>query len=248
MPGNDRNTTPLAANETEQNDFVDTAELPGSELARRGLLLATLAATAMLLTWLAAGLLSQGGLAGLDTALLQSLHDEIYPSDPIGPDWLENAMRDISALGSNVIVVLVMLTAATLLVMTNRQGPAVLLVVSVVAAFMLNWALKGMFDRERPDFLSYSVAVETSSFPSSHAMLGAVLYLLLAAIAAREFANRQAGLIAMSVGIFIAFTIGFTRIYLGAHWPSDVLAGWALGSACALAAWQLARTPQPPEP
>lgn len=248
MPGIGGNTTQLTANETEQHDFVDSSELPGSELARRGLLLATLAATAMLLAWLAAGLLSQSGLAGLDNALMQSLHDEIYPSDPIGPDWLENAFRDISALGSNIIVVLLSATAAVLLIMTHRQGSAVLLLVTVAAAFMLNWALKGMFDRERPDFLSYSVSVETSSFPSSHAMLGAVVYLLIAAIAARELTSRQAGVMAMSMGILIAFAIGFSRIYLGAHWPSDVLAGWALGAACALAAWQLARTPRPPEP
>ena len=248
VPGSGRNTTPLTANETEQNDYVDSSELPGSELARRGLLLATLAATGMLLAWLASGLLSQAGLAGLDHALMQALHDEIYPSDPIGPEWLENALRDISALGSNIIVVLATVTAATLLVMRNRQGPAVLLLVTVAAAFMLNWALKGMFDRERPDFLSYSVSVESSSFPSSHAMLGAVLYLLIAAIVTREYASRQWGVLVMSIGIFIAFAIGFSRIYLGAHWPSDVLAGWALGAACALAAWQLARTPQPPEP
>lgn len=229
------------------SEFVDNPRLPGAALVRRGLVAATLCSTAMLALWLIVGLFTPGGLAAIDHRMMASLHGIVDPNDPIGPAWLEGAMRDITGLGSNTILVVLTLAAATLLARLHRLGPAVLLTTAMIAAFLFNTILKHVFDRERPDFLAASVTVDTSSFPSSHAMLSAVFYLLLAAIAAREISDRKLSIALLSAAGMLTLLIGVTRVYLGAHWPSDVLAGWLLGTAIALAGWQLARSPTPPE-
>lgn len=233
---------------TNPSDFVDSPRLPGCAIVRKALVISTLSATGLLAMWLVIGLLTRGGLAAIDLRVLEVLHNIYDPNDPIGPAWLESAMRDISALGSNTIVLVITLTAATVLAIMHRIGPAVMLVTTMIATYVLNAVLKQIFDRDRPDFLAASVNVETASFPSSHAMLSATLYLLLAGIAVREIADRRLAVTLLSCAAIVALAVGFTRVYLGAHWPSDVLAGWLLGSAASLAAWQLARSPTPPEP
>ncbi|MCB1515112.1 MAG: phosphatase PAP2 family protein [Hyphomicrobiaceae bacterium] len=232
--------------DTRPSDFVDNPDLPGAILVRHGLVAATLGATAFLAIWLVIGLLTPGGLAAIDHNVQVALHGIMDPNDPIGPAWLEGAMRDVSALGSNTVVLMITLGAAALLVWLHRLGPAVLLTTTMISAFLLNAILKGLFDRQRPDFLAASVNVESASFPSSHAMLSAVLYLLLAAIVARELADKKLAIALMTIAGGTTILVGATRVYLGAHWPSDVLAGWLLGSAIALASWQLARSPAPP--
>ncbi|MCB1504718.1 MAG: phosphatase PAP2 family protein [Hyphomicrobiaceae bacterium] len=206
----------------------------------------TLAATVLVMLWLLIGLLTPGGLAQIDYNLMAALHEPYDSYDPIGPIWLDSAMRDISALGSNIVLAGIVIIATILLTFVHRIGPAVMLVSATTAAFLLNNLLKLLFDRTRPDFLADSVVVSSSSFPSSHAMLSVVVYLLLAAIAAREMTAKSQVTTTLSIAVIVALTVGFSRIYLGAHWPSDVLAGWLLGAACALAAWQLSRAPTPP--
>lgn len=232
---------------TRPSEFVDSPRLPGCALVRRTLVTATLGATALLAIWVVIGLLTPGGLAAIDMRVMQALHNVYDPNDPIGPGWLESAMRDISALGSNTIVLVISIAAATVLAIMHRIGPAVMLTSTMITTYLLNSLLKMLFDRERPDFLAASVNVESASFPSSHAMLSATLYLLLAGIAAREIADRRLALTLLVLATLITLAVGLTRVYLGAHWPSDVLAGWLLGAAAALAAWQLARSPTPPE-
>ncbi len=232
---------------TNPRDFVDNPRLPGCALVRRGLVAVTLGATALMLGWLLIGLLTQGGLAAIDHAVLEALHSDQDPNDPIGPAWLESAMRDISALGSNTIVACLAIIGGVLLALTHRLGPGVLLVTTTFAAFVINVVLKVLFERDRPDFLSQTLLIETSSFPSSHAMLSTVLYLLIAAIATREIADKRLGTGLIALGTIVAAMVGLTRVYLGAHWPSDVLAGWLIGAGIALAAWQMARAPTSPE-
>lgn len=232
---------------TSPRDFVDNPRLPGCALVRRGLVAVTLGATALMLGWLLIGLLTQGGLAAIDHAVLEALHSDQDPNDPIGPAWLESAMRDISALGSNTVVACLAIIGGVLLALTHRLGPGVLLVTTTFAAFVINAVLKVLFERDRPDFLSQTLLIETSSFPSSHAMLSTVLYLLMAAIATREIADKRLGTGLIALGTIVAAMVGLTRVYLGAHWPSDVLAGWLIGAGIALAAWQMARAPTSPE-
>lgn len=236
----------MSSNETNPTDFVDDPGLPGCALVHGALVHVTLAATGLVVAWLAMGLVNAGGLAAIDHAVMVALHETFDPSDPIGPPWLDGAMRDISALGSNTVLVGLVAVAAVLLAMTHRLGPAVMLASTTAAVLLLNVVLKSVFGRVRPDFLADSVMVETSSFPSSHAMISAVVYLLLAGIAAREMAGPARVVTTIGLGVALVIAIGFSRVYLGAHWPSDVLAGWLIGALGALVAWRLARAPKPP--
>ena len=236
----------MSTSTSDPRHFVDNPQLPGSSLVRSGLVTITLCATGLMVFWIVVSLLSHGHLAEVDDGLIRLLHKTSNLSDPIGPDWFKGAMRDVTALGSNTILAIITLGASTLLLLMKRVGPAILLTTSMVVAAILNSGLKMAFARAPPPYLSSSVNVETASFPSSHAMLSTVLYILLAAIAAREFVDRRVGTAIMLMGAGVAVAVGASRVYLGAHWPSDVLAGWLLGALITLAAWHLSSTPTPP--
>jgi len=101
----------------------------------------------------------------------------------------------------------------------------------------VSFVLKDIMDRPRPDLVSHLVDVQTSSFPSGHATLSAVVYLTIGALLAREQPSRGLRFYVMAVAILATMLIGCSRVYLGVHWPTDVLAGWAIGSAWAMLWW-----------
>lgn len=228
------------------NDLVDDPSLPGARLARRWLTGATVLATGALLVYLASSLLVRDGIAGLDLQLMQLLRVDGIGSDPIGPQWLEGFARDLTALGGNGLLLLVVVLSVVILSLGGRHGPAMLLGWASLGAYLLNNVIKFGFGRARPDFIAPTVLVESSSFPSSHAMLSSVVYLLLAAIVARETTDRRLALLLLGSAAAVVVAIGLTRMYLGAHWGSDVLAGWTLGTGFALGSWMVARSPRAP--
>ncbi|MGD9784157.1 MAG: phosphatase PAP2 family protein [Hyphomicrobiaceae bacterium] len=227
-------------------DHVDDATLPGADFARKSLVTATLVSSGLLATWAVTSLFAGDGLAGLDLAATQWLRAEGSPTDPLGPDWLDGAMRDVTALGSNLILFLVVGVVLAFLALTGRQGPALLLGWTTVASFLLNNLLKFAIGRARPDFLTPAVIADSSSFPSGHAMHTATVFLLIAALAAREMIDRRLRALVMGTAVALTAAVGLTRIHLGAHWTSDVLTGWTIGTALALVGWLLARSPRPP--
>jgi undecaprenyl-diphosphatase len=163
------------------------------------------------------------------------------PADPIGPAWLEFAMRDITALGGYTVIIIMMLVAVGYLIIVHQRASAALVIISLAGGTLINNLLKQWFDRPRPDLVAHLVEVKTLSFPSGHAMLSAIAYLTLAALIARVQPRRRLKVYVLSIGVALTLLVGVSRVYLGVHWPSDVLAGWCLGAAWAIACWLTAR-------
>jgi undecaprenyl-diphosphatase len=180
----------------------------------------------------------EGDTAGFDRAIFTLLRgsDALAPS---GPRWLTEFTRDVTALGSMGIVSFVAFATVCYLLLTGRRALAVLMAVAVAGGMLLNTLLKHWFDRPRPD-IPHDVAVFTASFPSGHATLSAITYLTLAALLARVHADRRVKAYFVTLAIFLAVAIGVSRVYLGVHYASDVLAGWCIGSAWSILCWTVA--------
>jgi undecaprenyl-diphosphatase len=104
--------------------------------------------------------------------------------------------------------------------------------------------LKEFFERPRPDLVPHGAEVFTASFPSGHAMMSAVVYLTLGALLARVETGLRVKAFVLSVSVLLTVLVGISRVYLGVHWPTDVLAGWTVGAAWAVMCWLIARVLQ----
>ena len=175
-----------------------------------------------------------------DEWVLLALRRATDPSDPLGPGWLEELMRDITALGSTGVLTLITLAVAGFLALDRKTHAALFVVVAVGGGMLLSTALKLGFDRPRPDLVPHGSIVYTASFPSGHSMLAAVVYLTLGALLARVQPRLVLKLYLLGLAILLTMAVGVSRVYLGVHWPTDVLAGWAVGAAWALFCWAAA--------
>ncbi|MER8559095.1 phosphatase PAP2 family protein [Mesorhizobium sp. M0578] len=205
---------------------------------------------------LLAGLVIAGGLWGFeelmelarattphafDTEILLAFREAGQPDNPIGPAWLEGAMRDITSLGSASVLVVITAAMIVYLLLIRRPGAALLMFVAVAGGQLLSSVLKFDIDRPRPDLVSHLADVASLSFPSGHAMLSAVTYLTLGSMAARFLPGRTTKIYVLGLAVLTTVVVGISRIYLGVHWPSDVLAGWCAGFAWAMLCWLAAR-------
>jgi undecaprenyl-diphosphatase len=185
--------------------------------------------------------LGEGELAGLDGWLLRVLRVPGQPHIPIGPAWLVEAAQDVSALGGRTMLVAVTLFAAGYLALERKYGAMWLVGAAVGGGGMISLVMKQMFNRGRPDIVPHLVAVTSPSFPSGHSMLGAIMYLTLGALLARFATRRRTKVYLLTVALLTTFVVGASRVYLGVHYPSDVLAGWCAGLFWALTCWLVAR-------
>jgi len=184
---------------------------------------------------------AEGQTRAVDTAILLALRNPQDPADPIGPRWVEELFRDFTALGGVGVIVFITLGVAGYLALLRKHRALLLLTVAVAGGLLINTALKLGFDRPRPDLVPHGAYVYTASFPSGHAMLATATYLTLGALLARVLPDRRTKFFVLTIAIVLCLVIGFSRIYLGVHWPSDVAAGWMVGAAWALLWWLVAR-------
>jgi undecaprenyl-diphosphatase len=175
--------------------------------------------------------------AHLDRALLLALRSPGDASDPIGPTWFEEMGRDVTALGGMAVLFLFTAAALGYALMRREKLTAILLVASVGGGMLVSLLLKDLYDRARPDLVPHGSVVHTQSFPSGHSMMSAITYLTLAALLVRVQPSRLLKLYVLALGILLTGLVGVSRVYLGVHWPSDVLAGWAVGAAWAAMTW-----------
>jgi undecaprenyl-diphosphatase len=151
--------------------------------------------------------------------------------------WLEEAMRDMTALGGVIFLTLVTVGVAGYLMLRRKWGAVWLLVIAVGGGFLLSLGLKHTIARDRPELLPHRSHVVTASFPSGHSMLSAVVYLTLGSLLTRIERNRLVKWYFLFIALLLTFLVGVSRVYLGVHWPTDVLAGWTAGLVWALLCW-----------
>lgn len=175
----------------------------------------------------------EGDMAQFDRAVVLAFRQGGDLARPIGPAWFQETMRDVTALGSFAVLGFVLVVSLGYLLMVGQRGTALFMAASVLGGTLVSTLLKQGFDRPRPDY-PHVAQVFTASFPSGHALLSAVTYLTIGIILARVTARRHLRIYFMSVALALTLLIGASRVYLGLHYASDVLAGWAIGAAWAL--------------
>jgi undecaprenyl-diphosphatase len=195
----------------------------------------------------------EGELSHLDEQALLMLRSSDDPGRPIGPAWLRTACLDLTALGGGAVLTLLTLLVLGYLLLNRRLHAAILLAVAALGGLALNNGLKHFFARERPGIVPHLSEVSSASFPSGHSMLSAIIYLTLGVMLARTVTDWRLKGYFIGIALTLTVLIGLTRIYLGVHYPSDVLGGWAAGIAYAIlctmvAAWLQNRgAVEPPE-
>ncbi len=187
----------------------------------------------------------EGATRNLDRDLLMLLRTPGDPSDPVGPAYLEEMGRDLTALGGVIVLTLATLAAAGFFLLRRQIGSMLYLLVATGGGILVAGLAKEAFGRPRPDIVPHGSLVYTASFPSGHSMMAAVAYLTLGVLIARVLPQRRQKVYVLSVAALVAILVGISRVYLGVHWPTDVLAGWLAGAgwaaACLLVARLLAR-------
>ena len=181
----------------------------------------------------------EGDTHGLDLWLMSMFTVAGNPADRIGPEWFEEMVRDVTALGSYAFIIITILIVGGYLLLVRKIELAALMVGAIVGGMAISHLLKELFDRPRPD-IDHAARVFTASFPSGHATLSAVTFLTLAALLTRTRARRGVKIYFVAVAVVLTLLTGTSRIYLGVHYPSDVLAGWCVGSGWAILCWAAA--------
>jgi len=177
----------------------------------------------------------------LDDRVLLALREPGNLEDPIGPDWLELAAGEITSLGGTALLSLFTLTVAGFLWLDRKRAMLVLVLISILGGVVLSFGLKDLIGRPRPSAVPHLAVVSTASFPSGHAFMSAVVYLTLGILLATVVPRRRLKLYILFVSLMLTFLIGISRVYLGVHYPTDVLAGWTGGLVWALSCWVAAR-------
>jgi undecaprenyl-diphosphatase len=183
----------------------------------------------------------EGDAHHFDRTVLLAMRDPADTKDPWGPRWLEEMGRDFTALGG--MGVLIFLSAATVggYLLQGRHKTAMVILMAVLGGLVIALLLKQSFDRPRPDLVPHGSYVYTKSFPSGHSMLSAITYLTLGSMIVRTCSHKPTKVYIITVSMLVTLLVGISRIYLGVHWPTDVLAGWAAGASWALICWLSAR-------
>lgn len=183
----------------------------------------------------------EGETRDLDTRILLMLRAPGDVSNPIGPAYLEEIGRDLTALGGVAVITLITLMVAGFFLLARQWRTAVYMLATVGGGVLVSGLAKSLFDRPRPDLVPHGSMVYTSSFPSGHSMMAAVAFLTLGVLIARLQDRRSLKIYVMAVAVFLTLLVGVSRVYLGVHWPTDVAAGWLAGGAWAMICLAIAR-------
>lgn len=188
-----------------------------------------------------AGYVMAGGTSSVDEQIVLAFRTATDLSDPIGPKWVEEMMRDVTALGGVGMLVFMTFCVLVYLLMDGYKKAALVLLLGIATGMLVSFSLKYGFTRPRPDLVPHGSFVYTSSFPSGHAMMSALVYFSLAGLLSQLQFRRSVKSYFFFLAFILTISIGISRVYLGVHWPTDVLAGWMVGSGWALLTYFIAR-------
>lgn len=171
----------------------------------------------------------EGELLVFDRFILQSLRQSTDSSLLIGPKWLLPVIHDLSALGGVTVLTIVTALVSGYMMLQHRLRLVAFFLSSVVGGTAVMVFLKYVIARPRPDIVPMLSDVTDPSYPSGHSMLSAIVYLTLGALLARSTSNNILKLYFLLASAALTFMVGCSRVYLGVHYPTDVIAGWAAG-------------------
>ena len=219
------------------------ARVAARDRAELWLLLGMLALLGIVLVILnLAGEVLEGDTLEFDKRMLASLRKADNPAQPIGPAWLEMVAFDITALGGPTVLGLTVAAVVGFLVLQGMYRNAAFVFLASVGGWLLNDLLKEVFARPRPQVVPHLRQVMSLSFPSGHALTSAAIFLTLGALLMRVAQSRLVKFYIMFIAMTTTLLVGATRVYLGVHYPTDVLAGWLIGISWALFCWLLERS------
>lgn len=218
---------------------ITVAYMPDGIDSRRALLIGGLC-------WAGFGLIawamSAGWMTGLDAAGLRLLRDP-HSGAFAGSSSLAEALRDITALGGPVLRWMIALATAAGLLFVHLRREAVVLIATMLSGLLVESILKGWFGRARPDLVPHLTPASGFSFPSGHSFNSA-LVLIGCALAVAALSQRQSVRLALIGGAaLMSMLVAFSRVALGVHYPSDVIAGWLGGAGWAFLAAGLLKAP-----
>ena len=179
----------------------------------------------------------EGDTRAFDRSILYALRTPGDPSRPIGPDWLNVAATDLTSLGSITVLGIIVILVCGLFLSFRRWREASALLLASGGGLVITTLLKDWFQRDRPPAILHAVRAINASFPSGHAALSATVFLTLGALIAHFAERRRVRVYALAAAVILSVVVGCSRVYLGVHWPTDVLAGWCRGAAWALLWW-----------
>ena len=179
----------------------------------------------------------EGDTRAFDRTILYALRTPGNLSRPIGPDWLNVAATDVTSLGSVTVLGILVILVAGLFLSFRRWREALMLLLASGSGLVVTNLLKDLFQRDRPPAVLHAVRAINASFPSGHAALSATVFLTLGALIAHFAERRRVRVYALSAAVILSLLVGCSRVYLGVHWPTDVLGGWCIGAAWALLWW-----------
>jgi undecaprenyl-diphosphatase len=188
-----------------------------------------------------AGEVTDGDTQAFDTRILQALRDPADPVKPIGPAWLEESMIDLTAIGGPTVLGLTVVIVAGFLALQTRYRTALVVAITSFSAELLSNVMKHAFNRPRPSVVPHLREVFSSSFPSGHAMESAIVYLTLGAILMRAAESRITKIYIFATAVLLTALVGISRVYLGVHYPTDVIGGWIIGFMWASVCWLVAQ-------
>jgi undecaprenyl-diphosphatase len=181
--------------------------------------------------------MAEGETQSLDSRIILGLREPGDLDNPIGSKNVEEAVRDITALGGTTLVIVVTVVSVLAFLFHKKRAHALVMAGVVLVAWASSQATKALYDRPRPALVPHEAYVYSASFPSGHSTMSTAAFLTLAMLIASLEPRRRSKALAYAVAALFVVGVGFSRVYLGVHWPTDVLAGWCLGSAWALAGW-----------